>query len=989
MITQENTRLMQNPIKDSPRSARLYQHKRYAYDRKIQDQNGATWYHVILTSGDAGWVQSDAIVDLNEMPDMTTDENLLNNNPPSASANNTTSANDTTSANNTTSANDAPPAPPLYIKLDWGKILDIENLQKQKKSSFVVNGSYSTCNFNETHDGVWDIRFTIYYLGIKESKVIKYINITLQAFDRVDEPIGETRETRFTGPLEPQDYSIYDHTCFWEGREYSTLGSIKVVKLIITYMDKSVDEITDENTIKAICFPSENIKLTLPKIKEPIKLAPPTEPPVYINVTYENDEADRGNFIYINNKGSNDARNSIIEIIPIFNGRDGSIINLMLKPNSKTSYDGYIQLYHERHKLDTILIKYEDNTYIDIPKRMIEDILSEENFKKADKRLKEILHEEKEKDHSSSPQSNDNDLDVDIASNNVSLSDSVLPQLKILPIRLELKWGHPEGVYNQILDKHIDVLIPNTPSEFGRIDIHVTYFHLGTPAKTIKYIHTTFQAIDRVNEPAGEIKTSIFTGPLEANKDQATINERFFFGNEYIAVANLKIIEITIVYMDNTEFKITNEKMLKAITDMRFYNEWNAELNSEIQKRQSDIQECANNFIQNAHDNSAARLLNVLKNYCHNDTVMAENSLTKESVASYCQMALLKMAYDTDINISQSHRQDAKSFLARIAPEQNSQESYITLRTDSLKRQIEDIYQSFSDITYEYHLKIWLPIISLLILLIVFSVLFVIYHEYYNYEFSAFLLYWVPAVCPFFYAVGGYSSFASCINDTDFKEKCRSYKKDVIELNQKYATALRSPRNYNLPHFRKLEKLIYGNSPCAPLTIVEKKRLDEYIERQIGPYPCLAFEPNTNNDYNIIPSIIFTLIAIALIIFTLVNSSLPTVWTIISLVIYVLSFLGYFAYLKYIPKHIKRISAPDYIDAYQLYIRRFVNEFRAQQAREQSDASAENPTECATPNAPNIDVLPTAADNAQVEITPDDKDKSPKTDGSSPEPISF
>lgn len=69
MITQENACLMQNPITDSPRIATLYQHKRYAYDRKIQDLNDATWYHVTLKSGDAGWVRSDAIVEIYETPE--------------------------------------------------------------------------------------------------------------------------------------------------------------------------------------------------------------------------------------------------------------------------------------------------------------------------------------------------------------------------------------------------------------------------------------------------------------------------------------------------------------------------------------------------------------------------------------------------------------------------------------------------------------------------------------------------------------------------------------------------------------------------------------------------------------------------------------------------------------------------------------------------------------------------------------------------------
>lgn len=102
-----------------------------------------------------------------------------------------------------------------------------------------------------------------------------------------------------------------------------------------------------------------------------------------------------------------------------------------------------------------------------------------------------------------------------------------------------------------------------------------------------------------------------------------------------------------------------------------------------------------------------------------------------------------------------------------------------------------------------------------------------------------------------------------------------------------------------------------------------------------------------------------------------------------------MSFLGYFAYLKYIPtKHIKRISDPDYIDAYPLYIRRFVNEFRAQQAHKQSDVSA-SPKNTEAENGVQTEDNAKTEDNAQAEIDHNDGNKSPKADASSPQPISF
>lgn len=124
---------------------------------------------------------------------------------------------------------------------------------------------------------------------------------------------------------------------------------------------------------------------------------------------------------------------------------------------------------------------------------------------------------------------------------------TMLPQPQTSPIQLEVIWRK------------------SVPYDRADIGIQVTYFHQGTPSKTIKRIKTTFQAIDSVNEPVGEIRTFIFTGPLDANNSKVSSIESFFFGNEYINVTNLKITKIDIIYMDNTCISIEDSNKINAM----------------------------------------------------------------------------------------------------------------------------------------------------------------------------------------------------------------------------------------------------------------------------------------------------------------------------------------------------------------------------------------------------------------------------------------
>ena len=164
---------------------------------------------------------------------------------------------------------------------------------------------------------------------------------------------------------------------------------------------------------------------------------------------------------------------------------------------------------------------------------------------------------------------NDNNLSPSNVGSNSSSPQSEaptneLPLPQTPPIRLKYRWGHGELEYNKLFERWETVFKP-IPGKNGDIDVELTYSHLGTPHKNIKYIETTFQPIDRVNEPVGEKATSIFTGPLEPTKSQTVTNGTLFYGNDYICVTQLKITKVKIIYMDNTCIIIKDEAMINKL----------------------------------------------------------------------------------------------------------------------------------------------------------------------------------------------------------------------------------------------------------------------------------------------------------------------------------------------------------------------------------------------------------------------------------------
>lgn len=624
--------------------------------------------------------------------------------------------------------------PPLYIKLDWGRVTFFDS------RTYVVSGAYS----KDSHDWMWDIRFTIYYMGVEDATNIKYIDMTLQALDRVDEPIGKPQETRFTGPLEPHDYSIYDHKCFWEGREYSSLGSIKIVKLIITYMDNTVEKITDESTIKAICIPSENIKLSLPIIKEPIKRAPPTKPPIYIHFNFEFEAARTAfecdctmvsmDFIYIGNNeecgsGGLIPIKSIYVIYDDYIGCNWLKERVILNPKTKMTGCGRSRIDEKRivatrKDIRCIFIIYADDTYVDFTGRMIDEMTSEENFNKADRELKELLEADeieaeklarKEAEFAVQKAArreeccstikkcafnfikNQNDTN---AASFLNVLKEYCPNDEVMGANYLTKElvasACSIALPKIVFDMNIDVtqshrndaklflarITPHLNSEESYNEIKAAW--LDNLCSMIKTCSKGFQ------KPPNNLTANSLLDVLNSYCSDDKAMAANYLTKELVAsdcdVALQKIVfdtNINVTYAQRSDAEKFLMRFAPNLNSEESYNKIKTTWRDDLC---SKINTCSKEFLKTPNNSTAQSLLTILNTYCPNDEIMVANYLTKEFAASSCSEALQKIAFDTQIDTTQATCDDAKAFLARIAPDLNSEELYNKKKAEELGR---------------------------------------------------------------------------------------------------------------------------------------------------------------------------------------------------------------------------------------------------------------------------------------------------------------
>jgi hypothetical protein len=137
----------------------------------------------------------------------------------------------------------------FFKKVHWmNKQLYVDNL----KDGIDAVNSYAKYGLAIPKWGVYDvseytdgtgIRFTFYN---PTQKTVKYVTVTFQGYNAVDDPVGSSITRKCIGPIKPDETGTYDYDYAWHTDivEYAKIKSI-----IVQYMDGTSKTISNPKSI--------------------------------------------------------------------------------------------------------------------------------------------------------------------------------------------------------------------------------------------------------------------------------------------------------------------------------------------------------------------------------------------------------------------------------------------------------------------------------------------------------------------------------------------------------------------------------------------------------------------------------------------------------------------------------------------------------------------------------------------------------------------
>lgn len=137
----------------------------------------------------------------------------------------------------------------FFLKtLAFNKSIYLDNLGEslQELKSYAKYGlaipRWGVYDMSEYTDGT-GIRFTFYN---PTNKVIKYVSVTFQGYNAVDDPVGKAISKRCIGPIDPDETASYDFEYAWfsDVVEYA-----KIRSLVVQYKDGTSKTISNPKTI--------------------------------------------------------------------------------------------------------------------------------------------------------------------------------------------------------------------------------------------------------------------------------------------------------------------------------------------------------------------------------------------------------------------------------------------------------------------------------------------------------------------------------------------------------------------------------------------------------------------------------------------------------------------------------------------------------------------------------------------------------------------
>ncbi|MBQ9817318.1 MAG: serine/threonine protein kinase [Proteobacteria bacterium] len=263
---------------------------------------------------------------------------------------------------------------------------------------------------------------------------------------------------------------------------------------------------------------------------------------------------------------------------------------------------------------------------------------------------------------------------------------------------------------------------------------------------------------------------------------------------------------------------------------------------------------------------------------------------------------------------------------------------------------LKPAYDSFDARLSNYNMSIgWVP---LFITFFVFLAFLLFGVGLLRQEFSAFLSSWMPVCLPFIFG------FAALCTAEEITPSARSYsgnREKYIEnaqtINELCRKAILDLKNFHDLFkyddvFARLSRQVnnfylFWKPESKALSPEENERLDAYLNDESVVYPCVLYEPSLGNiDVVLSISFILTLAVLGLsfgLIPYMANLSFSSFWGI----------AYYFAnalvlsivvkdFINILRSHKKRMTDPRNIDAYKLYVRRFLNECLEQKKLQES-----------------------------------------------------
>ena len=262
------------------------------------------------------------------------------------------------------------------------------------------------------------------------------------------------------------------------------------------------------------------------------------------------------------------------------------------------------------------------------------------------------------------------------------------------------------------------------------------------------------------------------------------------------------------------------------------------------------------------------------------------------------------------------------------------------------KKFLKPAYDSFENRLSNYNMNIgWVPFC---LVLLIFLVFLLIGFGLLGQPLSAFLSSWMPVCFPIlncFFVFGIMDEISPSAksyigNRVKYVEKAQVLNeicRNALLNSCQYPDLLKVDSTFMLLSHQISNPSVPLSAEYKALSAEENARLDAYLSDDTVLYPCVLYRPSLGNVDLVAPTSIIITVALLGVVLGLIPymANLSLFWSIA----YYIASVGAWSifitdFINIFKSHKKRMTDPKNIDAYKLYVRRFLNECLAQKKQQ-------------------------------------------------------